>query len=68
MSSNEANSRERKMSGGGVDGKVGVGTEKNDDDNDNPDLLDSIRSFRGFVVDEVLSVNDLTKAVAVLGR
>jgi len=60
--SNEASGARKKM--GGDDGK----TNADPTDNNNPDLLDSIRSFQGFVVDEVLSVNDLTKAAAVLGR
>lgn len=65
--SDEAFGAREKMGGDHDDGNGGVGgVEKKNDEN--PDLLDSLRSFEGFVVDEVLSVNDLTKAAAVVGR
>lgn len=31
-------------------------------------LLDSLSSFKGFVVEEVLNVNDTNKVAAVVGR
>lgn len=31
-------------------------------------MLDSLASFKGFVVEEVLNVNDMNKVAAVVGR
>ena len=49
---------------------VAAAAAKDNNDNDDPSssLLDSLASFRGFVVEEVLNVNDLNKVAAVVGR
>ena len=42
--------------------------EEEKEKEDRSALLDSLASFKGFVVEEVLNVNDMNKVAAVVGR
>ena len=65
--------------GGGEEKEKGLGEaldraaaapskDKAPDDDPSAALLDSLASFEGFVVEEVLNVNDMNKVAAVVGR
>ena len=58
-----ANDGEEKGKGNGDDQATPPKTSE-----DTSALLDSLASFEGFVVEEVLSVNDTNKVATVVGR
>jgi len=63
---NEAEKEEEKAKG-----KVGADGQAAETSSTLPppsSLLDSLSSFKGFVVEEVLNVNDMNKVAAVVGR
>ena len=64
-----ANDEKEKEKGEGVVDQAAAPAAAPSDKTEDPSaMLDSLSSFKGFVVEEVLNVNDVNKVAAVVGR